>query len=135
MFPSSLRTLTWQIVKNSPFNFNILWSKQNYILIELSQKPTWIKNNNEDDTIPDYDLDVNPHLNNINKIVKNANPYLYEDSSSSDVLPDRKEYHAEDTAEFDKYLNHFSPLKKSKTYQPDPPLINRNTSSLWEKYL
>ena len=96
MIPTSLRTLSWQFLKNSPMRFNIVWSKKNYILIELSQKtitetPTFTKTNplnNPLDNIPDYDLEVNPYL-------------------STPVLHKSQEYVTNDILEFEGYLSHF----------------------------
>ena len=63
MIPPRLQQLGWKFIKKSPYKFNILWSKENYMLIELTKKQNLYKNKNKNSKkIPDYDLEVNPFL-------------------------------------------------------------------------
>lgn len=52
---TGIRRLTPEIVKNSKYNFNIIWSSNQYMVIKLSEKKT-----NKTESIIDYDKDSKP---------------------------------------------------------------------------
>ena len=62
MIPIGLRRLTPYFVKKSAYDFNILWTKERYLLIELTKKPPKHKELMVYKDIPDYDKEVNPFL-------------------------------------------------------------------------
>ena len=67
---SNIRRLTPAFVKRAPYHFDILWSKGQYVLIEINPKYPKIKD------IPDYD--------------KEANDFLVSQSSVPMIVPPQK---------------------------------------------
>lgn len=55
------RKLTPEFVKKSGYEFNVLWTNNRYVFIELNKKKDIWKD------IPDYDKNVNPYLYDKNK--------------------------------------------------------------------
>lgn len=57
MFPRNLTRITTSVLRNSPYNFNVVWSKSNYMLVEMIPKPP------PPGKIPDYDMEAQIHSN------------------------------------------------------------------------
>tara|TARA_B100000886_G_C20219380_1_gene405811 strand:+ start:87 stop:341 length:255 start_codon:yes stop_codon:yes gene_type:complete len=58
MFPRNLTRITTSVLRNSPYNFDVIWSKSNYMLVEMIPKPP------PPGKIPDYDMEaqIRPNL-------------------------------------------------------------------------
>ena len=57
MFPRNINRITSNLIKKSPYNFDVIWSKSNYLLIEMNPKhPPKGK-------IPDYDMEAHTLIN------------------------------------------------------------------------
>ena len=57
MLGPNIRRLTPELLKKSPYHFNVLCQYNNHLFVSITPK-TW----DPWKDIPDYDLDVNPHL-------------------------------------------------------------------------
>ena len=57
MFPRNITRITTSVLKNSPYTFDVLWSKSNYMLVEMIPKPP------PPGKIPDYDMEAQVHKN------------------------------------------------------------------------
>ena len=57
MFPRNLTRITTSVLRNSPYNFDVVWSKSNYMLVEMIPKPP------PPGKIPDYDMEAQIHPN------------------------------------------------------------------------
>ena len=69
MLFANIRRLTPDIIKKSPVTFDIIWSTETNMFIQLNpKKPSYTDNIWID--IPDYDKEANPHLlvSNKNKL-------------------------------------------------------------------
>ena len=57
MFPRNLTRITTSVLKNSPYNFDVVWCKSNFMLVEMNPKPP------APGKIPDYDMEAQVHRN------------------------------------------------------------------------
>ena len=57
MLGPNIRRLTPELLKKSPYHFNVLWQYNNHLFVSMTPKTAdpW-------KDIPDYDLEANPHL-------------------------------------------------------------------------
>ena len=62
MIPRNITRITASLLKNSPYTYEVLWSKSNYVLVELVQKlPPPGK-------IPDYYMKSQYYLNDVKEL-------------------------------------------------------------------
>ena len=61
MFPRNISRITSNLIKKSPYNFDVIWSKSNYLLVELNPKPPL------EDKLPDYVMEAHSiiHFENV----------------------------------------------------------------------
>ena len=52
MLPRNITRITTSVLKNSPYTFNVVWSKSNFMLVEINQKPP------QPGKTPDYDMEA-----------------------------------------------------------------------------
>lgn len=57
MLGPNIRRLTPELLKKSPYHFNVLYQYNNHLVVSMTPKTLdpW-------KDIPDYDLEANPHL-------------------------------------------------------------------------
>lgn len=57
MLGPNIRRLTPELIKKTPYHFNVMWQYNNHLFVSMTPKTT-----NPWKGIHDYDLEVNPHL-------------------------------------------------------------------------
>ena len=60
MLGPNIRRLTPELLKKSPYHFNVLYQYNNHLFVSMTPKTPKTVDPWKD--IPDYDLEANPHL-------------------------------------------------------------------------
>ena len=78
MYPRNITRITTSVLKHSPYTFDVIWSKSNYMLVEMIPKPP------PQGKIPDYDMEAQVHKNvkELFEIKEISDPTRYEKVAS-----------------------------------------------------